>query len=675
MTRPHRPFWILLSLSLLLLGLLLAVELPLQSGWGGADLDPAALPPTPAGNDPAGHDPAGNDPADSDPPDSDPPDRNPAPDPAATQAAVVERTTVWKILFPYETFSDSLQAGLVDLAVGLATDSLAFGERTLNQLMTLGAGQPGGAPSLFHTLQREVWQITIVLAGVLLPLVLVLSIGSALRSGCMSVPGYVSARDALLQGLLAAASALSSHYLLSRAIDLSGLLSQAILEGIRRSLGQPIQPGHQLLRLLLGGVVYSALPGLARVFLGFTAVLLCAGLVLGLALAFLAREVLLLLAFGLAPLLLVLGALPPLRWLQSLWLKTTVLALLLGPANALLLGISVLVALHANQARLLTGESVIGFLIAAGILSVLLGLNGLLGKTVYGALLEIGHRAWQSTRAVLNLAGFAVGAGIGGNLAAGVGGASLSAGRQAAAGGQAASSSLGRAVGRTVAASGLPGTRGLGTGIQLGSEPDYPLLQQRLHGLLSGSGLQGGFDPQQAVSDAHAGLRAENPGMTALGKSGLPAPALQQRLSAGSALVRSQFEALSALPLSPATALADLGYAGDRSLQEAATRYARSGIARYALGGRGPAPHAPAPAPGRLSGQDLHTALDVVLQLKPDTAAATRISPELLEQVTRSVHQRRTVGRQSLDQIRSSAARVTSLEGLAAWSAREHPAP
>lgn len=39
----------------------------------------------------------------------------------------------------------------------------------------------------------------------------------------------------------------------------------------------------------------------------------------------------------LAPLILVLGQLPPLRWLHDLWLKAVVLVFLLPPVNALLL--------------------------------------------------------------------------------------------------------------------------------------------------------------------------------------------------------------------------------------------------------------------------------------------------------------------------------------------------
>ena len=105
---------------------------------------------------------------------------------------------------------------------------------------------------------------------------------------------------------------------------------------------------------------------------------------LGLGLALAAYTALAYLLTTLAPLVLVLGALPPLRWLSALWLKAVTVVFLIPVVDALLLkaGVSLAYTLLNAQGSGDLGLFLSGLFVAAGVLSVLIAINFKVGEGV-----------------------------------------------------------------------------------------------------------------------------------------------------------------------------------------------------------------------------------------------------------------------------------------------------
>lgn len=175
--------------------------------------------------------------------------------------------------------------------------------------------------------------------------------------------------------------------------------------------------------------------------IGFTIISIFAfaigiAVLVGLVIQFVARYAMLVLLVALAPLVITLAVLPPLRWLQGLWLKGIVLMELLGPINAILL---VLVGRIGGAAGEGFGAAVLHFLIALAYLSLIITVNSTVIKGVFGGVMEVMQKTTGALAAVGTLAlagaGFISGAGAlasagapgpgtpgPGGLAAGVGG-------------------------------------------------------------------------------------------------------------------------------------------------------------------------------------------------------------------------------------------------------------
>jgi len=577
---------------------------------------------------------------------------------------VVERHTIWRILFPYETLGASIRAALMDTVAEMGREVAAQAREAVNHLGSSVLQQEG----MFQDVRRDVWKVSIVVAGILMPLSFLVSVVAALKEGTSSVTGYASAREALLNWVIAAGAAVSSYFLLTKAIELATAGMGAIFEGLLGGISGSFDLGDHIIGTLIDAGTYVATPGLGQLFVLLFGMLLAVAVVLSIGLALLAREVILILAVGIAPIALILGGVGPLRWLSGLWMKITTTALLLGPANALLLGAGALLGIRAHQSGLSGGglvDRILGYLVVLGIVSVLIGMNTLVGKMVYGAVIEIAEKAAHGVMAVVNLAGIAVGAAVapavggmlGGTAAATAGsaGAGLSAAGGIGAIGEASSQMRAvSSIGQVVAATGLPGARGFSAGMNMGgalnahSQVKQGIAQgaeARANGAAGEPWEKGELSMGRAIDTAHGDLKGE---LTAggpkgiLGASGISPEDASHRLEVGRQLNQNLMAVGEKHGVDMRVGLRQLGIGGTDA-QAAGVAYARASMRETSFGVPSPFRN-PVPArslPNGMTARDLDTARQIVGAVRPHELRSAP-SVEFLDNLVQTAFHRRT---------------------------------
>jgi hypothetical protein len=243
------------------------------------------------------------------------------------------------------------------------------------------------------------WQLTMALAAALLPITLALTCVEAQKQGAASVLSVAKLREALVTWGLSAGGAVASYYVFRLIFRLSissahwivtpdgpvdvvgrigdGFFPAAILDLLRAVALNPMGLGP--IAMILGG------------FLLFLAISLLMALLLALA----AVIVMIYLVTVLAPLMLVLGQLEPLRWLQGLWLKSATIALLLPPANALLLRLAAeLVGQVGGDSS--WGTAIVALITVTGVVSILITINYKVGQGVFDGIQHVGAQYLQA---------------------------------------------------------------------------------------------------------------------------------------------------------------------------------------------------------------------------------------------------------------------------------------
>jgi len=536
--------------------------------------------------------------------------------------------------------------------------------------------------------------------------ILMITVGSAMREGVTSITGYANAREALLNWLIGVGAAAASYFLIEKAIDLSGASSSAIRDSLGQAIADEWNLGDQLLGSIINLWALQSAGPLMQLFLGFFALITMIVVVSSIIMALLAREVILLLLVAVSPVIFIIGSMRPLRWLSGLWTKAMVVALLLGPVNFLLLAIFALIASKANASSSGLGGAILGMLIGIGVISVLIALNSVIGKLVYGAAVEITQKAWRSTMGVLQLAavaaGFAVtpaaagllgGAGgvdvgpvaAGSPLGAGTAGGSASTAstlggttsRLAASSGLStaagsfgktkAVSNLASTIGNAMARSRNPLVRGFGQGIRLGNGADG-LRSNRSN--LPVPPADGPIDIAAGLSSASEELvnRFAASESTAMARFGLPQAQARGIVDEGLHVSKNAFAAMDKLKIDKGVALRDLGYYRGGDMTGAVAGFGRVTAGRWALRNHSPyttpRPLVP-PGPG-IGGHDVQAALDIVSG--PARAEGSIIAtPSMISQLAMTVHQRRIQQGESLRAIVDEGILRKTHGELAAW--------
>ena len=543
---------------------------------------------------------------------------------------------------------------------------------------------------MFREVRHDLWKVSIVIAGILMPLSFMISIGAALKDGTSSVTGYASAREAILNWVIAAGAAVSSYFILTKVIELASMSMIAIFEGLLGEINANLNLGDNIVgSLILSGMVLAT-PGLGQIFMSFFGMLLAVGLVASIGLALLAREVILVLVVGIAPIMLILGSVGPLRWLNGLWMKVTTIALLLGPANALLIGAAALLGMKAHQTGWSGGgitDRILGYLVALGIISVLIGLNTMIGKMVYGAVIEIAGKALKGVMAVVNLAGVALGvaaapaiAGMVGGSGAVAAGASASGTTAATTGGLGAVAEassqmrLTSAIGMGIARTGLPGARGFGTGMTIGGAAEaHKQVKQGIaqaaetRQQLKTSGEPWG-DPNLSMDTAINSAYSEmNDSLHAggtrgvLASTGIAPDEAHMRLEYGLQFSRNVMNVAEERGLDMRDGLRHLGYRGAIA-QNAGGGYARTSISQAAFGHASPNKN---PVPWRNLPQEF-TAVDLdvarqILSSAPGRNFSHPPTESTIDNVAQVAYQRRIQLNEAPHSIVNEAAKASDL--------------
>ena len=325
-------------------------------------------------------------------------------------------TQIFKVVFDTPTMKDAIVNSLesiFDEALGtITTDS--------SPLYKMG-GEISALVFRTDKLQElrfTSWKQLRKVAFALLPLVAALTIWASMKEGLYNVTGYANTFEAVAEFFVSIAIALASYWLMEQAIELTRALTLAISESLQLKIEASVFSGL-VIKSAGFGAMNTILAMIVKV-LGFALVLTYMGTGL---IAFLSREVVILLTVALAPLMIILGSVRPLSWLRGLWFKAFIVFLLLLPINVLVMGVSFQLMISATDYATSTLAGFFQLLVVAGTISLLIAVNGTLGKLVYGAAMEVAQKVGETVAAVATLA-----VGAAGGVGALLGGAGAAAG-------------------------------------------------------------------------------------------------------------------------------------------------------------------------------------------------------------------------------------------------------
>jgi len=458
----------ILAIALLTAGLLAAVVYDVSASPGAGPYEPpneTPAPPKPPG-DGDGEGDAGD-----------------AGDSSDTKKEGGVVTWIKKIVFDSSTMKDAIVTAINFIFYG-GTVSLTAES---NPLYILGKDI---SELVFHStelkdIRKTSWIQLRNVAFALLPLIAALTIWASMKEGLYSVTGYANTFEAIAEFFVSIGLALASYWLMEQSINLVKILSTAISDSMGTNITMDVWQGmlHKNTFLLTSG----AGTGIMSMVLSIISFCVALAYIFSVVFAFLAREVVILLTVALAPLMIILGTVRPLAWLRSLWAKAFIVFLLLLPVNVLVMGISF--KLWASVADISTQKAAtfLQLAIMIGVLSVLVALNGTVGKMVFGAAVEATKKIGTSVLSAgafvatgiatggLSAAGTAAGgtaATTGGTLAPTTGsggGLGVTAGSLSGAGAVTNTSKLNATIGSILSSSRNPIARSAGQGMRAGS--------------------------------------------------------------------------------------------------------------------------------------------------------------------------------------------------------------
>lgn len=245
---------------------------------------------------------------------------------------------------------------------------------------------------------REMWKKSLWVAALFFPLVLVVDI-LAVYGGQGGGGGYQIRAEIILvalRSMLALAAAALSFVLANMVLKIGWGLAELLrnpgaIDQLARSASQVLQVSN-FATLLSGGQL-----GIVSFFLSLFFTILALLLISALWLSYAAIVTVAVVGTVLAPVLLVLGNFDPFRWLYFTWVRIMGAVALLPAANAIILNVSATVL----KAEISPGIKAI---VALGIVGILISVNFLVGKMVYGPVLAAAKQAIGITAGFVKLA-------------------------------------------------------------------------------------------------------------------------------------------------------------------------------------------------------------------------------------------------------------------------------
>lgn len=245
------------------------------------------------------------------------------------------------------------------------------------------------------------FDITRKLAVALVPLVILLSIASAMRAGASSVTGIAEARTMAVSLLFCIGLAFSSRWLLGKIAAISYSIAAEI------GKGGILFSDSMLTSLTFGSAILIML-------FTFVFIFIIIALLIEFYLAAMSLQVMYALLAALGPIFIVLSAFKPLEWLRGQWLKMLLQAVVLAPANALIINLLNHVSWDGGASGVLLASAMY-----IGCASVLIAINSSVAKQVLSSAAMVASKSADFVRGGftgtggLNLAGFAASGGFG----------------------------------------------------------------------------------------------------------------------------------------------------------------------------------------------------------------------------------------------------------------------
>ena len=405
-------------------------------------------------------------------------------------------TKIFKVVFDSSTMKDAIVTAInfifYDGTVSLTAKS--------NPLYVLGSqiSELVFRSTELADLRKTSWIQLRKVAFALLPLAAALTIWASMKEGLYSVTGYANTYEAVAEFFVSIALALASYWLMEQSITLVKILSTAISDSMQTNITMDVWQGmlHKNTFLLTSGAGNSIM----SMVLGIISFCVALAYIFSVVFAFLAREVVILLTVALAPLMIILGTIRPLSWLRALWAKAFMVFLLLLPVNVLVMGLSFKLWSSIANIKTQAAATFLQLAILIGVLSVLVALNGTVGKMVFGAAVEATKKIGTAVMSAGALAGgLLVGAGglsaaaattggtaasTGGSIApttGGGGGLGVTAGSLSGAGSVTNTSKLSASIGSILSSSRNPVLRSASQGLRAGNAiKDYKTSQAEL---------------------------------------------------------------------------------------------------------------------------------------------------------------------------------------------------
>jgi hypothetical protein len=362
----------------------------------------------------------------------------PAPTPPAGGSDPITQIINQIIQFPFENLVEALQNALKSILTGTITPLESFFSASIGRWLTSSPGiiTPGGGIAQGEDVMGPAWRLMIKVAVLLWPLTLAIIAAIAAKDAVAAASwGIGDLKEALGGWLIAVVASATSLYWMDLANRFTNATTMTILN--MSFTGEAGFQPNALTALVFGtaGIVLTMVSMPASLIIVIFVILMGLAVLSSLIFQFLARFVILYILVALAPVVIILGVLPPLGWFRYMWLRGFIMVLAIGPINALLLKLVMILAVRGSSNDPIT--AFVNFIGAIGVLSILLTVDGIIIKGVFGAAEEVMQKAVSTVQALGTLAIAGVTALAGGAIAGGAVGAAgtTTAGGAAGAGG------------------------------------------------------------------------------------------------------------------------------------------------------------------------------------------------------------------------------------------------
>jgi len=328
------------------------------------------------------------------------------------------------IQFPFENLVEALQNAAKSILTGTVTPLESFFSATIARWLTASPGiiTPGGGIAQGDDVMGPAWRLMVKVAVLLWPLTLAIIAAIAAKDAVAAASwGIGDLKEALGGWLLAVVASATSLYWMDLANRFTNATTMAILN--MSFTGEAGFQPNALTMLVFGtaGLLLTWVSMPASLVIVIFVILMGLAVLSSLVFQFLARFVILYILVAFAPVVIILGVLPPLSWFRYMWLRGFIMVLAIGPINALLLKLVMILAVRGQSNDPIT--AFVNFIGAIGVLSILITVDGVIIKGVFGAAEEVMQKAVSTVQTLGTLVLAAGTALAGGAIAGGAAGA------------------------------------------------------------------------------------------------------------------------------------------------------------------------------------------------------------------------------------------------------------